>query len=1358
MKKISISGMLFLLLFFIIGAQTQTKIDYEAMNRDLRIMEKILGSLLADDNNYIGVGEIKGIYLDNYGVVFNVPIYRKATEQAAIKLQTPPDDPQARAQIEKKVNEEVQRIEISKLLRSTSTLRSSIKVFFGSYADVIKQLEPNDVITVFAIAQEGRGGAVSIKSGDIEDIRMRGSAGNEVALMIDGKIVQNPVFGGFAEKLLNSFLMSVKKDDITRYRKKSISLSKFYEAVSYAAISGSNITGTAISKDLATDIKVMKGIIETVLEDTLRTSIPSQSVQSAYLKNYGILYFVDVGYIPSGVSSTSLPWAITEKLIYNPGDSGISSTSLSRTILSLFELTLTDSARVVGRIEGYVKDRDTNAPLIGVNVVIEGTDPLIGAATDQKGYYKIINVSAGTYTLRASYVGYGTQKYEKVIVQPDLVTTVNFDLSEKVTVEEIKIHGELELIKRDLMSKVATMNYSEIIEMPVSDLTKLLQTQSNIQVLTGTPYQKSAYEVRGLDDVRMRGSRNNEVALLIDGMMVQNPIFGGFATKPALFSIDQMNVQSGGFDASYGNALTGVVNITTREGGTRTSGTLQYDTGRPFGIDALATEPGQASNSHNINFTMNGPIKFIPKLKYSLSLGFGSASSSSFFFDDIIWDDARGSYPTTLELENAYAKDGTLLVSAAQAQAVLTPLNTYGRTYMFINPIDCYIGWRGYGWNNSVSMNTKLTYNFTSNLKLNVNFAHSQTYAQPLSTGTTGNRDNSGVGRNDMLYHWPVGRWAWVTSSERLLRIDTDGSVTGVIGKYYLNQYPKLDYYEYAKADPPKDIIGAGLYYNKSGLAPMNVNFTQSQTYSFNMSHVLGSNTVYYVNGQLFQSQRRVRILINYEQPYKYSWWKYAPDWDNIKTKWEYLYSSYWMGDPWEGSWFYYLGDWYWYDGDKTLSAEGKVDFRTNITQRNQLSTGVSFKYMELAEDEYQSTGGVSTSPVIYHMFPKEAAAYIQNTYDLSSIVMNFGLRLDFANAGGSMWRNPLDPVGHDFDLYDGKLEYNSYVTAKRKFKLAPRFRVSFPLTDMTFVRFNFGHFYQAPNYRDLYRDTGQLELAMRSGDIVGNTSLEYEKAINYEFGVQQQIGNLFSIDATLWLRETQNQVGSVDVPNFSDPGADNPYYYSVFLNYNFGSSRGLDVSFTKRFSSYYSASLNYSWSRSLVLQQTSWDGYWESETFAMMPKRMTVPDWDQPHSLRGTVSFELPPNFGPTVLGFKPMSSFGTTLTYSGNSGYNYTPSTYSSAGVGEVSQTRQLPFQHSVSARIRKSFSMLDYQCQLSMSLGNIFNTRPTNQGFTSTGRGSYPLPGDYSGYSVTRMDGLSQMMFGQGRNISFGFRVNF
>jgi Zn-dependent protease len=63
-------------------------------------------------------------------------------------------------------------------------------------------------------------------------------------------------------------------------------------------------------------------------------------------------------------------------------------------------------AGTTGKISGTVVDAQTGAPLIGCNVILDGTN--LGAATNLDGGYYILNISPGTYSLRASMIGYGS--------------------------------------------------------------------------------------------------------------------------------------------------------------------------------------------------------------------------------------------------------------------------------------------------------------------------------------------------------------------------------------------------------------------------------------------------------------------------------------------------------------------------------------------------------------------------------------------------------------------------------------------------------------------------------------------------------------------------------------------------------------------------------------------------------------------------------------------------------------------------------------------------------------------------------------------------------------------------------------
>ena len=904
--------------------------------------------------------------------------------------------------------------------------------------------------------------------------------------------------------------------------------------------------------------------------------------------------------------------------------------------------------------------------------------------------------------------------------------------------------------------------------MPVSDLSQLLATQANITVLTNTPYQRAGYEQRGIDDIRMRGGRNNEVSLMVDGMSVMNPIFGGFSTQVNTFSIDAMAVQSGGFDASYGNALSGVINITTREGGNQTSATVEYNTSRPFGVDAFATQVGEANNSQAINFSVSGPVPFIRGLSYFASGNLSAGVSSTYLLDDITWDDHRGDKASSLEIMNLWADSRLHLPGTDRygVREVTSPLYSYGQFDRWINPLDMYKGWVGLGFSNQLSVNNKFTYRVSQDLRMSLTVAHSQRYQQPNLRNAT------------YLYRWPVGPYLRTMQNQRAIRFADYQHRSGEVIIYL---YPE---YTYAMRDRMGLAEGADVFpreeliryrnRNRTGQAGRNVNFTSDERYSYLLNHTLSDRTMYTFRAQYQRAGRKVRIIRDYDRPYKNNWWMFAPDWSNIKVKWEYDFNRFggsgrsYGADPWEG-YFNMLDDDEYYSGDETWTSIGRLDITSQVTKNHQIGTGIEVNYKDMMYEDYSDPARVSSRPTIYNMFPKEGSIYLTDKIEFTSIVLNIGTRVDYANAGGSMWSDPLDPLrGYDPRAADPAniLLYNPWVESKRKFKFSPRFGVNFPLTDVTTVSFNFGHFYQNPGYRELYEAITIRQDAMIGGDIVGNPSLTQEKSIQYEFGVQHQIGRLVSVKADLWLNETTNQVGSVQVLAYSDPGMDNPYDYSVFLNNNFGSRRGLDVSVRKKYSHYFTGNFGYSWTKTSLIAQTAWEGSGADEgetsytayTKVTMPKRESKPAWEQPHRFTGNIDFQLPTGFGPNVFGFKPLSNFGFYMSYRGNSGWSYTPSSTSSDGIGEVESTRAntTPFQHRVDAQVRKRFTLFDLEAQLFVRLGNILDTRLEEDPYTSTGRAGYNV--GYDDDSSTVVDGYTTNNFVSSRNITFGFRLKF
>lgn len=110
-----------------------------------------------------------------------------------------------------------------------------------------------------------------------------------------------------------------------------------------------------------------------------------------------------------------------------------------------------------GKISGIVKDKETGEPLPGVNVIVEGTTR--GAATDVQGNYVILNVPAGTYSVRATFLGYAAMRVQNLRVSIDQTTRHDFLMTpEAIAGEEVIVVATRPIVQKDLTSsqKVTT--------------------------------------------------------------------------------------------------------------------------------------------------------------------------------------------------------------------------------------------------------------------------------------------------------------------------------------------------------------------------------------------------------------------------------------------------------------------------------------------------------------------------------------------------------------------------------------------------------------------------------------------------------------------------------------------------------------------------------------------------------------------------------------------------------------------------------------------------------------------------------------------------------------------------------------
>ncbi len=217
-------------------------------------------------------------------------------------------------------------------------------------------------------------------------------------------------------------------------------------------------------------------------------------------------------------------------------------------------------AGTTGKLAGKITDAQTGEPLVGVNVLIQGT--YLGAATDLEGYYYINNIPPGDYTVVISSIGYEKVFVKKVPIKIDLTYTLNVKMNpQSVNAKEVVVTAKRPLVQKDLTSTAVTVSSNEIKMMPVESVGQIINLQAGV--------------VGG----HFRGGRSDEVSYLIDGMPVTDAFNGSLPVQIENSSIREMEVISGTFNAEYGRAMSGVVNIVTQDGSQDFHGMISAYTG-----------------------------------------------------------------------------------------------------------------------------------------------------------------------------------------------------------------------------------------------------------------------------------------------------------------------------------------------------------------------------------------------------------------------------------------------------------------------------------------------------------------------------------------------------------------------------------------------------------------------------------------------------------------------------------------------------------------------------------------------------------------------------------------------------------
>ena len=258
-----------------------------------------------------------------------------------------------------------------------------------------------------------------------------------------------------------------------------------------------------------------------------------------------------------------------------------------------------------GRIAGKVTDSQTGEPLIGANLIILGTS--LGAASNVSGEYLITNVTAGEYSIRASFIGYQDVTVSNLTVNSGLTTRLNFELqSSEFSTEEVVIVSKRPLIEKTSTNAVRIIGSEEFDNLGIRSLNEIVALQPGVVLQNGI--------------TSIRGSRPDETGYTVEGADVKDILNrnGGSVVTVTADALQEVLVQAGGYTAEFGNANAGIVSSEFKTGGNQYRFSVRAET------DNFGNYPGEkflgnySYGYSNYVVTFGGPL-LTDKLRVFLS-------------------------------------------------------------------------------------------------------------------------------------------------------------------------------------------------------------------------------------------------------------------------------------------------------------------------------------------------------------------------------------------------------------------------------------------------------------------------------------------------------------------------------------------------------------------------------------------------------------------------------------------------------------------------------------------------------------------------------------------------------------------
>lgn len=274
-------------------------------------------------------------------------------------------------------------------------------------------------------------------------------------------------------------------------------------------------------------------------------------------------------------------------------------------------------------IKGRIIDQQSKSPLIGVNIIILGSNPLKGSTTDAEGFYKIQQVAFGRNILKISYMGYKEQVIPNVLLTSGKQLILDIEMEEKVSViQEVTVSAVAQ--RNNIDRGLVTVSGKSF---DIEETRRFAGSRNDpARMVAGFAGVTSSNDSR--NDIIVRGNTPSGVLWRLEGVDIPNPNhFGSLGATGGPVSMLNNNLLAksafltGAFPAMYGNATAGVFDLQMRNGNNE-----KYEFMGQMGFNGVELgAEGPLSKNSKASFLINYRYSVLDLIK-KLGLNFGTGS------------------------------------------------------------------------------------------------------------------------------------------------------------------------------------------------------------------------------------------------------------------------------------------------------------------------------------------------------------------------------------------------------------------------------------------------------------------------------------------------------------------------------------------------------------------------------------------------------------------------------------------------------------------------------------------------------------------------------------------------------------